>query len=95
MGIGSPEELSKDIWKGDRVEIVVKNFNKTIEQAMKDLDCIKAFEYQNYNLKIEVNNTSVDNPIIIGALVNAGAQIISVEIKNYSLEEVYLNLVRD
>ena len=95
MGIGSPEELSKDIWKGERVEIVVKNFNKTIEQAMKDLDCIKAFEYQNYNLKIEVNNTSIDNPIIIGTLVNAGAQIISVEIKKYSLEEVYLNLVRD
>ncbi|NVM52916.1 MAG: ABC transporter ATP-binding protein [Candidatus Helarchaeota archaeon] len=95
VGIGSPEELSRDIWKGERVEIVMKNYTKTIEQTIKDLDNIKHFEFQDPYLKIDVNDTSVDNPIIIESLVKVGAQIISVEVKRFSLEEVYLNLIQD
>ncbi len=95
MGIGSPEELSREIWKGERVEIAIKNYSETIEQTLKDLSIVKHFEYLNDVLKIEVNNTFEDNPILIEALVNDGAQVISVEIKTHSLEEVYLNLVRD
>jgi len=95
VGLGSPEELSKDIWKGQQVQIAVKNYNPQIQQRLAELDFIKHFEFQNNILKIDVENTMIDNPRIIEALVKAGAQIVSAEIKKHSLEEVYLNLIRD
>jgi len=95
VGLGSPEELSKDIWKGQQVQIALKNYNPQIQQTLKELDIIKRFEFENNILKIDVENTMSDNPRIIEALVKAGAQIVSAEIKKHSLEEVYLNLVRD
>jgi ABC-2 type transport system ATP-binding protein len=95
VGLGSPEELSKDIWKGQQVQIAVKNYNPQMQQRLAELDFIKHFEFQNNILKIDVENTMIDNPRIIEALVKAGAQIVSAEIKKHSLEEVYLNLIRD
>lgn len=95
VGIGSPDELSKDIWKGQQVQIALKNYNTQIQQTLKELDIIKRFEFQNNILRIDVENTMSDNPRIIEALVKAGAQIVSAEIKKHSLEEVYLNLIRD
>lgn len=95
VGIGSPDELSKDIWKGEQVEIIIKNFNRDIEQALNDLHVIKSYDYQESRLLIDVKNTSTDNPIIIETLVKNGAQIISAKIKKHSLEDIYLNLVRD
>ena len=95
VGIGSPDELSRDIWKGEQVEIVVKNFNHEIEQALKDLEIVKSYEFQEPRLLIDVKDTSVDNPVIIETLVKSGARIISVEVNKHSLEDIYLNLVRD
>lgn len=95
VGIGSPDELSREIWKGQQVQIVIKNYNHQIQQTLKGIDAIKNFEFQNNILKLDVQDTSTDNPRIIEALVNAGAQIISAEVKRHSLEEVYLNLIRD
>ena len=94
-GIGSPDELSKDIWKGEQVEIVLKNFNHEIEQALRDLEVITSYDYQKPCLLIDVKDISTDNPIIIETLVKSGAQIISAKIKQHSLEDIYLNLVRD
>jgi ABC-2 type transport system ATP-binding protein len=93
VGVGSPEDLSKNIWKGEQVEIVLKNFNDVMEQALKELDW--SYDYQKPRLLINVKDTSQDNPRIIEALVKSGAQIISVAIKRHSLEDIYLNLVRD
>ncbi|NVM30892.1 MAG: ABC transporter ATP-binding protein [Candidatus Helarchaeota archaeon] len=95
VGIGSPEDLSRDLWKGERVEIVLKNYNKLIEQAIKELGPIKNYEFKDNRLNLDVQETSEDNPLIVETLVKAGAQIISVEVKRHSLEEVYLNLVKD
>ncbi|MHA1649499.1 MAG: ATP-binding cassette domain-containing protein [Candidatus Helarchaeota archaeon] len=95
VGIGSPEELSRDIWKGEQVEIAIKNYDSHIEQSLKQLNFIKNFEYQDHILRIDVNDTSKDNPRIVETLVKSGAQIVSVEIKRHSLEDIYLNLVRD
>ncbi|MFX1294101.1 MAG: ABC transporter ATP-binding protein [Promethearchaeota archaeon] len=95
VGIGSPNELSKDIWKGEQVEIVLRKFNHEIESVISNIDVISSYDYQEPRLIIDVKNTFNDNPIIIETLVRNGAQIISVEIKRHSLEDIYLNLVRD
>ncbi len=95
VGIGSPHELSRNIWKGDHVIITLKNFSHEMEQAITELEIIKSYDYQNSKLSLDVSDSSVDNPIIIETLVKLGARIISAEIKEHSLEDIYLNLVRD
>ena len=95
VGIGSPSELRRSLWKGERIEIVLKNYNKTLEQAISDLKVVKAYIYEEPCLKVDIEDSAIANPIIISSLVNAGAQIITVEVVKQSLEEVYLNLVRD
>ncbi|MHA1130067.1 MAG: ATP-binding cassette domain-containing protein [Candidatus Helarchaeota archaeon] len=93
VGIGSPKELSKDIWKGEKIEIYLKNFDELLEQKIKEMKY--PYEYKDSRLSIEVKDTTIDNPIIIETLVKNGAEIISVEIKRHSLEDIYLNLVTD
>lgn len=97
VGIGRPEDLSRELWKGDRVEISLKNYDTHIEIALKDLTntVVNLFEYEGNVLKLNVQDAMTANPIIIETLVRAGAQIVSVEIKRLSLEEVYLNIVKD
>ncbi|MHA1263645.1 MAG: ABC transporter ATP-binding protein [Candidatus Helarchaeota archaeon] len=95
VGLGSPSELSKELWKGERVEIRLKNFNTRIEQAIHDVGLITSFTHDESLLSIDVPDATIANPIIIKKLVEAGADIVSVEIKGHSLEEVYLNLIRD
>jgi ABC-2 type transport system ATP-binding protein len=93
VGIGSPKELGKEIWKGEKIEIQIKNFNATLEQKMAELNW--SYEYKDSRLLIDVNDIYTDNPIIVETLVKNGAEIISVEVKRHSLEDIYLNLVTD
>jgi ABC-2 type transport system ATP-binding protein len=95
VGVGSPNELRKSLWKGERIEIALKNYNETLEQALKDLNVVKAYIYEEPYLKVDIDDSTIANPLIISSLVNAGAQIITVEVVKQSLEEVYLNLIRD
>ena len=95
VGVGSPNELRKSLWKGEQIEIALKNYNKTLEQALKDLNVVKAYTYEEPYLKVDIDDSTIANPLIISSLVNAGAQIITVEVVKQSLEEVYLNLIRD
>jgi len=62
-------------------------------ELMGPLDGVRSAQAHDHELVVEVTDPRRDNPVIVDALVAAGARILSVTEEAASLEDVYLALV--
>lgn len=65
----------------------------TYAERLRGLPFVQALEIESDSLLVRLNNPDEQNPLLVQALVAAGAQVRYVEPADHSLEDVYLELV--
>ena len=93
MAVGTPEELERSI-HGRKTVIQLRKVDESILDSLKKLQ-IKNMIREGNKLTIDVENPEEENPDMINAIVAAGGRIETVTVTSSSLEEAYLQLVKE
>jgi ABC-2 type transport system ATP-binding protein len=93
LTVGTPQQLKESLG-GSRLEIMLGQVNDAIVGAVKQVTSNK-IEVIDNRLMIGVDQLQQDNADIIAAIVAAGGRIQSVSRVTPTLEDVYLNIVKE
>ncbi len=92
IAVDTPDALRISLF-GQHVRVQIANLSEVHRAAAAALPMVKEARLQNGALLVSLDHPDRDNPTLIQALVNAGAQIQYVQPSDASLEDVYLQLV--
>ena len=93
VAFGSPHDLADRMWA--KVTLVsLKRTSPAIVSSVKDLSFVKDVKVEDGHLAVSIDDPDADNPLLVDALVKAGAEIVSVKEKEHTLEDIYLKLVK-
>jgi ABC-2 type transport system ATP-binding protein len=92
MAIGSPEDLERSVWSNKTV-IQLKRVTEKILESLESLS-IGKFTSNDTEIKIDVNNPELDNPLIVSTIVAAGGEVQYVNRLSPTLEDAYLKIVK-
>lgn len=92
--IATLSELQKDD-KNKRVEIVFKNQADRYEELLKAIRGVEIVETKDNISVLAVQDPEVTNPVIIKKLMENGVDIIYFNEIKATLEEIYLDLIKD
>jgi len=81
--------------RGKRVEIVFRDDADKYTKLIKETSHIKNIQTDKNKAMLVIENPEISNPIILKKLVDSGAKIIYFNQIKASLEEIYLDLIRD
>jgi len=81
--------------RGKRAQIVFSDDADRYVKLMKELSEIKNIQTDKNKATLVIENPDVSNPKVIKKLVDSGAKIIYFNQIKASLEEIYLDLIRD
>ena len=94
IAVGSPQELSSKM--GNRkVAIHLVKIDEGLMSAVRGIDFVKNVEHVKNTLICDVDNPEDENPVIIETIVKAGGKVQFVTDMKHSLEDVYLELVKE
>lgn len=94
LRVDSPEHLRTALF-GQRTHIRLVGEAAPWCDLVQKLPFVQQVSATGDTLHITTANADADNPALIAALVNGGAQIRYVQPTDHSLEDVYMELVRD
>jgi ABC-2 type transport system ATP-binding protein len=92
--IDTPERLRKEFF-GRKIVVHLKDPAPDIQQRLQSLEYVNSLETFENKLILGIGNPEADNPELIRFLVNSGVQIQFVGELRRSLEDVYLELIRE
>jgi ABC-2 type transport system ATP-binding protein len=92
--VNSPAALRKSVF-GRKVVIHMRFANETFADAVCRFDFVTDVKVVENKLVVQLDDPDLHNPDMIRALVNANADIQFIGELRYSLEEVYLQLVKN
>jgi len=92
--VGSPAELRGRMGKR-RIAIQLRKVDDRLVSVVRSLDAVKGIELVKNSLICEVDNPENENPAIVEAIIEAGGSIQYITDLKHSLEDVYLNLIRE
>ena len=92
--LDTPENLRRQLFRR-RVSIRLENPTEELVKSIPSLDSVVSMSLENNLLKLELTNTQQDIPELVKSIVQAGGKIQGVTEEQHSLEEVYLNLVKE
>lgn len=92
--IATLSELQNDD-KNKRVEIVFTDDADRYIKLMEEIDEIKNIQTDKNKATLVIEKPEISNPIIIKKLVDSGAQVLYFNEIKATLEEIYLNLIKD
>ena len=78
---------------GRQVEIRVKQADSALVAWLKRFDFVKQAEFKEDRLIVGLDDPEEHNPVLVKALVEAGAEVQFVSEIRHSLEDVYLSLI--
>jgi ABC-2 type transport system ATP-binding protein len=81
--------------RGKRVEIVFAYDAERYVKLMKEISQIKNIQTDKNRAVLVIENPEASNPIILKKLIDSGAKIIYFNQIKASLEEIYLDLIKD
>lgn len=81
--------------KNKRVEIVFKDKAARYTGLLKEIHEIKDIRTENNKVTLLIEKPEITNPLIIKKLIDSGAEIIYFNEIKATLEEIYLNLIKD
>jgi len=94
LALNNPSELRKSIF-GRKVVIHLKIANETFADAVRRLDFVTKVQVIENKLVVQLDDPILRNPIIVRTLVNADADIQFIGELRHSLEDVYLQLLKN
>ncbi len=92
--IATLSELQNDD-KNKRVEIVFTDDAGRYIKLIEEIDEIKNIQTDKNKATLVIEKPEISNPIIIKKLVDSGAQVLYFNEIKATLEEIYLNLIKD
>lgn len=95
--VGTPDELSNKVLGQPALEIRLKEKNRKVVEAIKELDQVIEVNVNESGCRLRVilnEDAESATPEIVKKIVYAGGLILSVNIARPSLEEAYLKLIR-
>jgi len=92
--VGTPEELKGELY-GRRTVVQLKRLSPDVERALRGLPFVAGLEADGNRLIVSLHDPEEENPILIRRMVELGAEIQWVEEQEHTLEEVYLDLIRE
>jgi len=78
---------------GRTVDVRLKRVDESMLSAVKRLGFVKSAESRDGGLVVEIDDPESNNPALVKALVEAGAEVQYVTEVRHSLEDVYLSLI--
>ncbi|HEY4492178.1 MAG TPA: ABC transporter ATP-binding protein [Acidobacteriota bacterium] len=94
VAIDQPADLRHRLF-GHRIQIELNNAADPYAPLLRPMSFISSLDYAGRTIRISLQNPTVENPIVIRALVEAGAEIRYVREEQHSLEEIYLKLISE
>jgi ABC-2 type transport system ATP-binding protein len=92
--LDSPAALRKSVF-GRKVVIHLRSADESLAAAVRQLDYVTDIKVVQNKLVVQLDDPDLHNPDMIRVLVNANADIQFIGELRYSLEEVYLQLVKN
>jgi len=94
--IGTPSELSKDLWDTQEMVCTLKNpVTNEIKEKLASLKFIKSFNIEQNKISIYSEDTDESTPEVIKEIVALGGKILEVKRTVHSLEDIYIKLMDD
>ena len=95
VATGTPESLRKKLGKTPVLEVTLQPGSVTLVQdAIRRVESVRAVTADGPRLLITLDDPDSATPKVVGAIVRAGGQVLSVNLPKPSLEETYLKLIR-
>ncbi len=94
--VGTIDELRSQVKKGHVIEIALKTVDKTMVEAVRRLNHVLKVDTNGSSglMRVAVEDDDAATPEVVRSIVNAGGQVLSVNVLRPSLEEAYLKLVK-
>jgi ABC-2 type transport system ATP-binding protein len=93
---GTPETLRRKLAGQPVIEITLRNDGAQVTDSIRSVPFVKALTMNNpRRLLITVEDPESATPRLVAAIVQAGGEILSVKVLEPSLEDVYLQLVKE
>ena len=92
LALDTPAALRREVF-GRKVVFHVAELRPEFEKTVAEFPFVDAVESVDARLVVTLNDPEAQNPALVAALVNAGAQVQFVGEIRKSLEDVYLHLV--
>ncbi len=92
--VDSPSRMRTALF-GRTIEIRLRSIDDSVKQTLSRLDFIKNVEVEDNKVIVNLEDPEQNNPIVVKALVEAGAEVQFVSEVKHSLEEVYLSLINN
>ena len=92
--VGTPEELKGELY-GRRTVVQLKRLSPDIEGALRGLPFVEGLEADGNRLIVSLHDPEEENPVLIKRLVELGGEVQWVEELKHTLEDVYLDLIRE
>jgi ABC-2 type transport system ATP-binding protein len=94
LALDTPAELRKRLFRR-QVVIQLEGLPESVIELVRGLPIVREVETSENTLVVELNEPEKTRPELVRHIVEAGGRILSVSEQQHSLEEVYLNLVRE
>lgn len=92
--IGTPSELSKDLWDTQEMVCTLKNpVSDEIKDKIASLNFIKSFKTEQNKIFIYSEDIDESTPEVIREIVALGGKILEVKRTVHSLEDIYIKLM--
>jgi ABC-2 type transport system ATP-binding protein len=94
LALDTPQNLRQQRFHR-RVIVKLENISENLIEVLKKLTLVKSLQQEGNRLRIELDDTEKNLPVLVQNIVQSGGRILEVNEERHSLEEIYLNLVRE
>ncbi len=94
LALDTVEDLRQKLFK-HQVVVTLNGSAEALTGQLKKLPFVRGIEAVEDRLVIELDNPDSDRPDLVKSIVDSGGRIMAVSEQHHSLEEVYLNLVKE
>jgi ABC-2 type transport system ATP-binding protein len=94
LALDTPQNLRQQMFQR-RIVIRLEKVTAEIIESIKKLAFVKSVSQGDNRLNIELADTEKELPELVQRVVQSGGRVLEVTEERHSLEEIYLNLVRE
>jgi ABC-2 type transport system ATP-binding protein len=91
IAIGSPQELKAQVPGNDIITLVMDQESEALADRLRNLPFVHQVTAQDKNLTLYVDNGAQDLPLTLDEVRSAGVKILSVNLHEQSLEDVFIH----